>query len=121
MIMFQIKVTPPAEILTASRDARRLCFMRYQYNSVDEMPFFFDNQTETLYISEHAPEPQKITDILSRIVNRKSNGTKAQDRDYELLGSMFDDRVFTVVFDMFMHYFRKRAAEKDAMRKAVQA
>ena len=117
MAVFKVKIMDPAEILTVSRDARRLCFMRYQYNSADEIPFFFDDRTGTLYISEDTPEPQKVTDILSRMVNRRCNGTKAQDRDYALLGSMFDDRVFTVAFDVFMHYFRKRAAEKE--RKAV--
>ena len=119
MEMFEVKIMPPAEILTVSPDARRRCFMRYQYNSADELPFIFDERTETLYISERIPEPQNVTDILSRMVNRRCNGTKAQDRDYELLDAMFDDRVFTVVFDMFMHYFRKRAAEKE--RKAVRA
>ena len=119
MAVFKVKIMDPAEILTVSRDARRLCFMRYQYNSADEMPFFFDGQSETLYISEETPEPQKVTDILSRMVNRRFNGTKAQDRDYELLDAMFDDRIITVAFDMFMHYFRKRAAEKE--RKAVRA
>ena len=119
MEMFEVKISPPTEILTVSRDARRLCFMRYRYNSADELPFIFDEQTETLYISDHTPEPQKVTDILSRIVTRRCNGTKAQDRDYELLDAMFDDRIITVAFDMFMHYFRKRAAEKE--RKAVRA
>ena len=86
--------------------------MEYEYNSADELPFIFDEQTETLYISDRVPKPQKVTDIMSRMVNRRYNDSKGQNRDYELLESMFDDRVFTVAFDMFKHFFRKRAAEK---------
>lgn len=119
MEMFEVKIMPPTEILTVSRNLRYACFMEYGYNSADELPFIFDEQTETLYISERVPKPQKVTGTISRMVNRRYNGSKAQDRDYELLGSMFDDRVFLVAFDMFKHYFRKRAVEKK--RKAVMS